>query len=329
MSITDFHCFPRLYCTPVDDLGSWSELDSRGVRGFGLGVYKSNLVMLGGCALVEGQIQMLNEAFVSHDGMHWQNSLPPMPTQRAYPILISVGEEPECLVVASGMDAVEMLTTVEVLVEGQWCTIEPLTVPCYMNSYCFHREKLFLAPKRVLAPKGPVPIIFCEVETLLAHCTESAAGNKPTGALWRTVDRNRDVGSATPFDNKYRQDLFFGFIASFGGCLLTVKEPLFTHDLPPTAANLPHFLQCADWCVDLTPSQSHEVYNEISALSRQQLFAHSPSTKSWVCVGKVPSSLKCAVVLPIPGRLVMIASEPYCTRMRVLKVKLGGMMCSS
>lgn len=75
------------------------------------------------------QPSVCSTLLVSEYGITWRDSLPPLLMGRASPAVITVGRNPEYLVVVGGHDyspAHRYLLTVEVLVEGQWCTIQPL-----------------------------------------------------------------------------------------------------------------------------------------------------------------------------------------------------------
>lgn len=277
-----------LLCTTCLELKSWIQLTTLDSVDFGLGTFQSKLVRVGGrkgwLSEVHGSV------LVSDDGIDWRHSLPPMPTARRHPMVISTGEY---LVVAGGEDHVgEVLATVEVLVDGLWCAVKPLPISCRVANHCFHHGKLFLTP----APNQAFiySTIFCEVETLRAHCSEHAAGDKPTGVLWKTIDRDRDVGFAVHGTVKYRLDRFSRFYASLGGHLVTSK-----YDTPYPRQLL--------------------------------LFAHSPLTQSWVSAGEIPAPLEhsacgfmATVPLPRTGELVVIGGT---IPMKVFKATLKSKLC--
>ena len=233
-----------LYCSSGQFL-SWNRLTTFDVEDFGLGAYQSKLVRVGG---VEDEVSVLSSVLVSDDGKTWQDSLPPLPTRRACPMVVTVGRNPEYLVVAGGWDSEwKCLPTVEVLAEGQWYTLQSFPVPCVVGNHCFHNGKLFMT----LMFTGIInthTVFFCEVETLLAQCTKCVAGKEPRSSLWKTIDNECDVGFSTKFnDEHFVAEHFAMFYASHGGYLVTVKHPL----------------------------------------SGQLIWAHSPYTKSWIPVSKI------------------------------------------
>ena len=110
---------------------------------------------------------------------------------------------------------------------------------------------------------SPYSVLFCEVETLLAQCTECVAGKEPRSSLWKTIDKECDVGFSTEFSYDY----FIAnkcptFSASLGGYLVAMK--------------------CTPRFYDM-------------------IWAHSPYIKSWICVGKICTLLGYNTVLVSRG----------------------------
>ena len=87
-----------LYCSS-GQLLSWNRLTTFDVVDFGLEAYQSKLVRVGG---VDEKKSILSSVLVRDDGITWQDSLPPLPTRRACPMVVTVGRNPEYLVVAGG-----------------------------------------------------------------------------------------------------------------------------------------------------------------------------------------------------------------------------------
>ena len=246
-----------LYCSS-GQLLSWNRLTTFDVGYFGLGAYQSKLVRVGG---VEDKISVLSSVLVSDDGKTWQDSFPPLPTRRARPMVVTVGRNPEYLVVAGGC-AEKRLPTVEVLAEGQWYTLQSFPVSCVVGNHCFHNGKLFMTLSSTHS------VFFCEVETLLAQCTECVAGKEPRSSLWKTIDKECDVGFSTKFScGKYiPYDCSF---SSLGGYLVAMSSACFSN----------------------------------------MIWAHSPYTKSWICVGKICTSLWYNTVLVSRGSELVLFGE--------------------
>lgn len=223
------HPQSQLCCTSVD-LAAWTRLAEFDILEFGLGTYRSQLVRVGGVRLnsispssasLAEERAVYDDLLVSEDGVSWHASLPPMPTKRYNPTVVSCGWKTEYLVVVGGIgSSMYTLNVVEVLADDdRWWTIQSLPIPCRVANHCFHNRNLFLT----LAPYRPFlgSTIFCELETLVAHCTGAATGDEPGGGLWKIIAKDRDVGFT--MYRKYWPDQFSGFFASLGGYLVTSK----------------------------------------------------------------------------------------------------------
>ena len=318
--------FPEthLYCTSTTDLESWTLMNVFDFVDPGLGTYQSQLVVVGGVQLPPAgagdftfSFQSRDEVLTSRDGSAWEASLPPLRTPRRDLVIVSVGKKTEYLVVAGGYTGVQDVPTVEVLVKGQWRTIQPLPIFCHVTRHCFHHGKLFLMPcvGDYLYLSAEHLVVYCEVETLLAHCAETAAGRTPpTDVLWKTVGTQHDVGFKL-FD-KYYPHLFPRFFISIGGCLVTAKgkhppncgwQMLAPKQLSP--------LLHVQWCLEAAAMSDFPWPHEV--------FVRSPSTKSWICVGEMPTSLErdvLTVFIPMSGEVVLIGSNGS----KVFKVTLIG-----
>ena len=253
-----------LYCSS-GQLLLWNRLTTFDIVDFGLGTYQSKLVRVGGVA---DKISVLSSVLVSDDGKTWQDSLPPLTTRRTHPMVVTVGRNPEYLVVAGGCDfspGFKYLPTVEVLAEGQWYTLQSFPVPCVVGNHCFHNGKLFMT---LDSRQFTYSVFFCEVETLLAQCTECVAGKEPRSSLWKTIDKECDVEFSTKFScGKYIPNACS--FSSLGGYLVAMS--------------------CA-WFYSL-------------------IWAHSPYTKSWICVGKICTSLWYSTVLVSRGSELVLFGE--------------------
>ena len=111
---------------------------------FSLATYHFQLVLVGGREWLStpggGNVLLpTNKLWVSGDeGKTWSYSLlPPMPTKRYGASAVSYGSDPEYLIVAGGVhvDPSEIVQSVlclqvEVLREGLWYTVQPLSMPC-------------------------------------------------------------------------------------------------------------------------------------------------------------------------------------------------------
>ena len=123
------------YCyQPSDD--NWTTLPSLPdpVKSFGLGQFNGTLVAIGGQMEKNGNVYISNKVYMYEETLQkWKNKLPPMPTARFDPGVLSLQS---ALVVAGGEVADMECTNVVEILKGErpeellWCTTNPLRVPC-------------------------------------------------------------------------------------------------------------------------------------------------------------------------------------------------------
>ena len=116
---------PKVYISSTD-LQSWTKTKLP-YHNMSLTIYQSKFVAVGGLDLFTRKAT--NTILTSTTGRQWEPSLPPMPTKRYLTSSVST-TSPEVLVVAGGRgsDYAE-LNIVEMLMTGQWITIDPLPAP--------------------------------------------------------------------------------------------------------------------------------------------------------------------------------------------------------
>ncbi len=163
------------------DLRSWTTTKLP-YQHMSLTTYKSQFVAVGGCDPYT--LKPTNQVFSSATGVEWRPSLPPMRTKRYW--TASVGTtSPEVLVVAGGHGSDNReLDVVEVLVEDNWHSVNPLPKRCYNMTSTLHQDEV------VFTDKYSNRIFICEIDSLISSCTTSSK-HKST---WRHV---RAVNSQT------------------------------------------------------------------------------------------------------------------------------------
>ncbi len=116
------------YCVYCYDLArdNWSTLPKLPVSGFGLGVVKSELVVVGGLN------QSYSRSSVVHvltNGKNWRRSIPPILTARYSPAVVSL---PTHLVVAGGSSGTSYTSNVEIynISTSQWSEADRLPRAC-------------------------------------------------------------------------------------------------------------------------------------------------------------------------------------------------------
>ena len=156
------------------DLRSWATTKLL-YENMSLTTYKSQFVAVGG-RHPSTKIPT-NQVFSSATGLEWRPSLPPMRTKRYW--TSSVGTtSPEVLVVAGGFGTDgRVLDEVEVLVEDNWHSVNPLPEPCYNMTSTLHQDEV------VFTDRYSKSIFICEIDSLISSCTTSSKHKSP----WRHV----------------------------------------------------------------------------------------------------------------------------------------------
>ncbi len=144
------------------------------VKDFAFVSYRSQLMLVGGRPNKLWAKVVCNTLWMSKAGENWEQFLPPMKTCRQSPLAVSTGN-PECLIVAGGKGAAgEYLNTVEVLVEKEWFTVQPLPATSYICNFLVHRGIL------ITNADNENSWYCCDVSALIES-------HKETG-LWRKCD---------------------------------------------------------------------------------------------------------------------------------------------
>lgn len=181
------HPLTTLYCKECDwtrrhnvlwnftpDLDSWS-LSYVPTLGFGLAVYNSQLVLIGGIESCSNEV--CTKLWTSSDGFTWaEEVLPPMLAPRYAPTAVGFGS-PERLLVVGGNSS-SRYKSVEVYADGEWSVVESL--PSHFKSWysAVHNSNLYLSQIG--------RIIYCNLDAI-----RKRESNKPTG-LWKELKRPCD-----------------------------------------------------------------------------------------------------------------------------------------
>ena len=109
--------------------------------------------------------------FTSNTGLQWQPSLPPMPTKRYHTSSVST-RSPEVLVVAGGE-----FNVVELLLEDQWSTVDPLPASCFCMHSTLHDGNLYF-----MGGGQGATVCTCTCTSLISSCGNNITTERP---LWR------------------------------------------------------------------------------------------------------------------------------------------------
>ena len=159
------------------DLHSWTETELP-YDFMSLTIYQSKFVAVGGWDL--STREATNTILTSTTGRQWEPSLPPMPTKRYYTSSVST-TSPEVLVVAGGRgsDHAELII-VEVLMIGQWITIDPLPAPASDMASTFHDGNSYFMTRGDTSNT----IMTCSCISLMSSCTDSSRTSSTDSPLW-------------------------------------------------------------------------------------------------------------------------------------------------
>ena len=160
------------------DLHSWTETQLP-YHHMSLTIYQSKFVAVGGLDLAT--YELTNTILTSTTGRQWEPSLPPMPTKRYRTSSVST-TSPEVLVVAGGLGSDHKeLNIVEVLMIGQWITIDPLPAPARDMVSIVHEGNLYFMTRGDTAST----ITTCSCTSLISSCTDSSHTSSTDSPLWR------------------------------------------------------------------------------------------------------------------------------------------------
>ena len=141
----NIHCY-----NPLQD--KWMALPPNNVRYFGLGQINRELVTVGGVGPIEGTNRFKHSKNIYNLKEHsqaWKKSIPPMPTARFVPTVLS---HPSCLVVAGGAKypGNSTLDTVEIynINTSQWSQTNKLPIACFLLSGVVSKDMVYLVGGR-------------------------------------------------------------------------------------------------------------------------------------------------------------------------------------
>lgn len=167
----------KLYVSSTE-LTSWSVLTTPTYY-FALTTYQSQLVLVGGIDVSSQQVT--DQLLTSSNGNSWQPTLPPMPTKRVSCSAIST-KSPECIVVAGGEKSDYIQSgIVEVLLEQQWSTVQPLPKKFYDIKFTLHYTKIYLMGG---FGQDHNMIYWCDVKALVATCKDTREKKSKPLPLW-------------------------------------------------------------------------------------------------------------------------------------------------
>ena len=242
-------------CDP--NIDSMEELNPPSEGFYGISIYRSQLVLVGGSDPTTKQ--MTNRVWTSDDGCKWEATLPPLPTACENPLVVNTGI-PEYLLVIGGRiegDCIE----VNMLMGELWIPVHSMPlISMGRQWWSTQHDTNFLAHTihnwNLFVLRGHSPSLYCNLHSLLA----TAPFKKSSGySVWRTFEVPSDyslfhtVVAAGNIDQHAPRPQFYGC-----GC-------------------------CGRNRLTMTIIQR-----------RPKICAYSPYTRTcqWVCVGDIPRSFQ-------------------------------------
>ena len=178
----------RVFCySPSED--TWTTLPPCPVRRFGLGQVRGKLVTVGGRKKSDGKVT--NEVYEFDEVTQtWKPSIPPMPTARCSPAVLSLHS---ALIVAGGnteLFASTRTTAVEVFREetSQWHTTEPLPFRWEVASSLLINNRWYLLGGRAEGERCSNRALCAHVDLLLQRALDgNRASTDSNGTVWEVL----------------------------------------------------------------------------------------------------------------------------------------------
>ena len=170
-----------VYCyDPPQD--AWSNLPTLPVRWFGLGEVKGELVAVGGQDL---SFSISNVVRVFNKGRNWKRTIPPMPTARFSPTVVSLSTH---LVVAGGyMDAGECINNVEIynISTSQWSETDRLPYACANQRGIVYNNTVYLMGG--LDGNYLNKVCAAQVDKLISADRQDDGSANKADSVWNTI----------------------------------------------------------------------------------------------------------------------------------------------
>ncbi len=170
------HCYD-----PPQDV--WSTLPRLPVRYFGLGEVKGELVAVGGLGL---PFSRSNVVHVFNKRKTWKRTIPPMPTARHWPAVVSLSTH---LIVAGGrLDSVGYTDIVEIynISTSQWSETDRLPYACgVQRGIVYNNTVLYLMGES--DGKNLNKVCAAQVDKFISADRQDDGSANKTDSLWNTI----------------------------------------------------------------------------------------------------------------------------------------------
>ena len=171
------------YCVHCYDLPQdiWSTLPRLPVRYFGLGEVKGELVAVGG---IDSSFSKSNVVHVFNKRRNWKQTIPPMPTARHSPAVVSI---PTHLIVAGGVGSGSITDNVEIynISTSQWSETGRLPYACYDQRGIVYNNTVYLMGGS--DRKNLNKVCAAQVDKLISADRQDDGSANKTDSLWNTI----------------------------------------------------------------------------------------------------------------------------------------------
>ena len=188
----------------------WSVLPSCPVEGFGLGQLSGKLVTVGG---LDGRLAYVNHVYTYvQETQQWEKSIPPMPTRRQLPTVITYNSSIAVCGGYGGVRVVEVFNSEA----AKWHTAAPLPVACAYMQLTIINDTYYLGGGR--APSSSRSIMYASLPSLFQS---SSPHEQQTSA------QQQSVWTVFPDMPLYCSELanMGGTLLALGGCESASSPP--------------------------------------------------------------------------------------------------------
>ncbi|XP_064385456.1 serine/threonine-protein kinase Wnk-like [Halichondria panicea] len=172
------------YCVHCYDLPQdvWSTLPRFPVHYFGLGEVKGELVAVGG---MDSSFSRSNVVHVFNKGRNWKRTIPPMPTARDSPAVVSL---PTHLVIAGGdVGSVRITDNIEIynISTSQWSETDRLPYACYDQRGIVYNNTVYLMGGH--DGKNLNKVCAAQVDKLISADRQDDGSANKADSVWNTI----------------------------------------------------------------------------------------------------------------------------------------------
>ena len=248
----------RVFCySPSED--TWNTLPACGVCYFGLGQVRGKLVTVGG--RMKSDDKVTNEVYEFDEETHsWKQSIPPMPTARTSPAVLS---HHSTLTVAGGYTGHTRTSVVEVFREetSQWHTTEPLPFRLCDSSSVLLNNRWYLlggaAEEEDLSNRAVCAHVDLLLQKALPRDQASTDRDSTNNSAWEVLPNTPHYGQAA---------------ATFGASLLAVggttsESSLWSEEV--TAVHI--YSHCTNAWIHISDLPAPRIWTAIAMLSPTEL----------------------------------------------------------